>query len=273
MHSIMDAERNATLSYLDHVTKSVGGRRGRASIPTPIGGILYAHTRHATSRADDPCPHDHVLLANVVAMLDDRGGWKAANTSLWREHLHAATMAGRSAAARTAVELGYGIEVDPGPSGRLGQWRIAGIPDEVLELHSKRAAEITAAVEERGDSTYQARQVAARTTRGAKEHRSEGELVARWRGELADIGWPAEWLAASVRASSGRRIAPRPSVQELHRILSLVLAGDGELARRKVFSQRHLIVALAPYTYTYGWEPWPRSWPPRGRSPTASSTT
>ena len=149
--------------------------------------------------------------------------------------------------------MGYGIEADPGPSGRLGQWRIAGISDEVLDLHSKRAAEITAAVEERGESTYQARQVAARTTRGAKEHRSEGELVARWRGELAGIGWPAERLAASVQASSGRRIAPRPSVQELHRILNRVLAGDGELARRKVFSRRHLIVALAPYTY--GWEP------------------
>jgi hypothetical protein len=45
-----------------------------------------------------------------------------------------------------AVELGYGITVDAGPSGNLRHWRIAGIPDEILQLHSKRAAEITAAV-------------------------------------------------------------------------------------------------------------------------------
>ncbi|MDQ6837684.1 MAG: relaxase domain-containing protein, partial [Actinomycetota bacterium] len=253
MHSIMDAERNATLSYLDKMTKTVGGRRGRASISTPTGGLIYAHTRHATSRAGDPCPHDHVLLANVVEMLDDAGGWKAANTSLWREHLHAATMAGRVAGARRAVELGYGIEADPGPSGRLGQWRIAGIPDEVLELHSKRAAEITAAVEARGDTSYRARGVAARTTRSAKEHVPEGELVARWQGELAAAGWPPDRLLASVEAASRRRIASRPGVREVRRILAQALDGEGDLARRKVFSRRHLMVELAPHLY--GWDP------------------
>ncbi len=66
MHLIMDAERDATLAYLDEVTCDVGGRRGRAATATATGGLVYAHTRHATSRAGDPCPHDHVLLANVV---------------------------------------------------------------------------------------------------------------------------------------------------------------------------------------------------------------
>lgn len=174
-------------------------------------------------------------------------GGRQANTSLWREHLHAATMAGRVAAARAAVELGYGIEADPGPSGRLGQWRIAGIPVEVCELHSKGAAEITAAVQERGESGYQARGVAARTTRGDKEHTCEGELVARWRAELASIGWPPERLAAAVDAASGRRIAPRPSLREVRRLLAEVLDGEGDLARRKVFSRRHLHVAVAPH--------------------------
>ena len=125
---------------------------------------------HATSRAGDPCPHDHVLLANVVEMLDDWGGWKAADTTVWREQLHAATAVGRMAGARVAVELGYAIAPDPGPSGRLGHWRIAGIPDEVLDVHSKRAAEIDAAVAERGYSSYRARNIAARDTREVKRH-------------------------------------------------------------------------------------------------------
>jgi hypothetical protein len=59
-----------------------------------------------------------VLLANLIEMRDQRGGWKAADTALWREHLHAATMAGRVAAARVAVDLGYAIDADTGPSGR-----------------------------------------------------------------------------------------------------------------------------------------------------------
>jgi hypothetical protein len=46
------------------------------------GGLVYAHTRHATSRAGDPCPPDHVLVANLVQMHDGAGGWKAADTAL-----------------------------------------------------------------------------------------------------------------------------------------------------------------------------------------------
>ncbi len=185
-----------------------------------------------------------ILLANVVEMKDERGGWKAAGTALWREHLHAATMAGRVAAARVAVELGYAIEADPGPSGRLGHWRIAGVPDEVMELHSKRAAEIEAECQRRGDTSYRARGVAARTTRNAKRHEPEGELVARWRAELAETGWPVERLTASVDAAGQGRGEVRPmSAADARALLSRVLGADEDLARRKVFSRRHVVVA------------------------------
>jgi conjugative relaxase-like TrwC/TraI family protein len=73
MHRIMDAERDATLAYLDNVTRQMGGRRGQAAAATPAAGLIYAHTRHATSRLGDPAPHDHVMLANVVAMKDEQG--------------------------------------------------------------------------------------------------------------------------------------------------------------------------------------------------------
>ena len=253
MHRIMDAERDATVAYLETVTRNGGGRRGRAAVPTATSGLVYAVTRHSTSRAGDPCPHDHVLVANVIEMLDETGGWKAATTALWREHLHAATQIGRAAAAHRAVELCYGITADAGPSGRLGHWRIAGIGDEILKLHSKRAAEITAAVEERGTDTYRARNTAARSTRAAKRHVPEGELVARWRAELASIGWSVDVLNETVDAAAGSRIAGEPSLAELHRVLAVVLAHDGPLARMKVFSRRHLLVELAPFLY--GWEP------------------
>jgi conjugative relaxase-like TrwC/TraI family protein len=247
MHAIMDAERDATLAYLDRVTRQMGGRRGRSAKASPTGGLIYAHARHATSRAGDPCPHDHVLVANVVEMLDERGGWKAADTTLWREHLHAATMLGRVAAARAAVELGYGIEADAGPSGRLGHWRIAGIPDEVLQLHSKRAAEIEAECQRRGEGSYRARGVAARTTRRAKGHEAEGELVGRWRTELAAAGWPVERLTASV--DTARRDVRPMTLKGARQLVSEILGGDGDLARRKVFSRRHVIVAVAPHLY------------------------
>jgi hypothetical protein len=100
MHAIMDAERDATLAYLDELTKERGGRRGVAAVATETTGLVYATARHATTRAGDPGPHDHVLIANVIEMRDERGGTKAPDTTLWREHLHAATMVGRLASAK-----------------------------------------------------------------------------------------------------------------------------------------------------------------------------
>ena len=213
MHRIMDAERDATLSYLEAVTQARGGRRGRQRTATATSGLVYAHTRHATSRAGDPCPHDHVLVANLVEMLDAEGGWKAADTTLWREHLHAATIMGRAAAARTTVELGYAITPDHGPSGRLGHWRIVGIPDEVLDIHSKRAAEINEAVEARGKSSYRARNIAARDTRAVKRHTPVGELMPRWWDELAEVRWTVPELVASVERA-GHEAALHPPLPE-----------------------------------------------------------
>ncbi len=250
MHRVMDAERDATLAYLDRVTRETGGRRGEAAVPAPTGGLVYAHTRHATSRAGDPCPHDHVLLANVLQMKDEQGGWKAADTALWREHLHAATMVGRLAAASVAVELGYGVEPDPGPSGRLGHWRITGVADEVMEVHSKRAAEIEAECKRRGDTSYRARGVAARRTRKAKTHEAVGPLMDRWQAELASIGWPVKRLAGAIDAAAISAARPaRLSVKDARRFVAGALAPDGELARRKVFSRRHLVVELVPHLY------------------------
>jgi hypothetical protein len=71
--------------------------------------------------------------------------------------------------------------------------------------------------------------------------------VTRWRAELEAAGWPAERLAASVDAAEGDR---RPmTLKDARRLLSVVLGDDSDLARRKVFSHRHVIVVLAPHLY------------------------
>ena len=56
MHRILDAERDATLAYLDRLMTQQGGRRGDAALATRTGGLIYAVTRHATSRAATPTP-------------------------------------------------------------------------------------------------------------------------------------------------------------------------------------------------------------------------
>ena len=74
MHAILDAETAATLEYLDQVTREQGGRRGRAQVRTPTGGLTWAVSRHATTRSGDPQPHDHVLIANICVH-GRRQGW------------------------------------------------------------------------------------------------------------------------------------------------------------------------------------------------------
>ncbi|HEX2064405.1 MAG TPA: MobF family relaxase, partial [Acidimicrobiales bacterium] len=119
MHAILDAEGDATVAFLDDWARGAGGRRGRGQRRVATAGLVWCRTRHATSRAGDPDPHDHVLVANVVEMADQAGGWKGLDTAALRDLVHAATAAGRVASAAKAVELGYAIETDHGPSGKL----------------------------------------------------------------------------------------------------------------------------------------------------------
>jgi len=249
MHRIMDAERDGTLAYLDAVTQDMGGRRGKAAVASPTSGLIYAHTRHATSRAGDPCPHDHVLIVNAVEMLDRKGGWKAPDTTLWREHLHAATAYGRMCSARVAVEMGYGIVSDDGPSGRLGHWAIAGIPDAAMKVHSKRSDDIAGELVDVGFDSYRARGHAARNSRDAKRHQPVEDLMVRWRAELAEIGITVDGMAADVAHESHRRIAGDLTVEDIQRLAEELLGPEGRLAERKVFSRRDVLVAAAPHLF------------------------
>jgi hypothetical protein len=110
------------------------------------------------------------------------------------------------AAAREAVRLGYGIVPDDGPSGRLGQWAIAGVAPEAMAVHSKRAAEITAETQRRGFDSYRARGIVARDIRAPKRHEPVADLMSRCRrswnrsaGRWAS--WSARWSPPAPAAA------------------------------------------------------------------------
>jgi conjugative relaxase-like TrwC/TraI family protein len=249
MHAIVDAERDATLAYLDRMCREIGGRRGEAATPTKTGGLTWATSRHATTRAGDPQVHDHVLIANVVWMRDDRGGWKALDTAFLRDQLHAATAIGRMAAARVAVELGYAIVPDEGRSGRLGGWRIGGIPDEALAVHAKRSAQIDDIAGP--GASYRARNAAAREHRDPKTHEPVADLISRWRAELTAAGHPPAALVAGIEAAASRRprVRDRAGNETTGRVVGVALGPDDRLAEVKVFDRADVIVAVAPHLH------------------------
>ncbi len=254
MHAILDAETDATLAYLDAWFAVQGGRRGRSQTRGPTHGLIWARTRHATSRAGDPEPHDHVLIANLCHMVDGKGGWKALDTASLRDLLHAATAFGRVASAARAVELGYAIEADDGPSGKLGHWRVTGMPETACQLFSKRGAEITAAVESQGYDTYQARQTAARDTRKQKRHTPPADLMAGWLAELETAGHRRDALLESVNKAAARRRLTRPSelsVRQLTALTSHALGASGRLATQKVFTPADVAVAVGPLLFGF----------------------
>jgi hypothetical protein len=178
-------------------------------------------------------------------MGDERGGWKALDTGLLRDHLHAATAVGRMAAAAKAVELGYGIEANPGRSGRLGGWAISGIPKEAWEVHASRSAQIDEAVGP--DASYRSRSVAARATRDRKSLERVEDLVPRWREELARAGYPALELAAEVEHAC--LAYEPPSTEILDGLAAELLGSGGRLASEKTFSRADVIVAVAPHLH------------------------
>jgi conjugative relaxase-like TrwC/TraI family protein len=252
MHSILDVETTATMEWLDGWFAERGGRRGRGGRRTATGGLVYATTRHATSRAGDPSPHDHVLVANVAEMLDDAGGFKAFDSAALRDTVEAATMVGRLHSAARAVELGFEIERDDGPSGRLRHWCIVGIPEAVCEVFSKRADEIAEHLATTGHSSYRARGIAARATRTIKRHTGVDELLPQWQAELAAVGWPIERLATHL--AQARRVQPglpfAMTDAEVDALGAEVLDIDGPLmANHKAFTRTNLIAELAPLLY------------------------
>jgi conjugative relaxase-like TrwC/TraI family protein len=252
MHAILDAQTAATMGYLEGWAQSRGGRRGRATVATPTSGLVYAVTRHGTSREGDPHAHDHVLIANVCEMRDTTGGYKALNSAQLRDRDEAATMVGRLHSAAKAIELGYAIETDRGRSGRARDWRIVGIPAEVCEVFSKRADQIADYLEEMGYTSYRARNVAARRNRPVKRGTGTDQLMGRWIAELETHGWTLERLAASLEQArlQCRGLARPLTDTEIDDMAAHLLDPEGEfLARWKVFDRPRLVAEIAPLLY------------------------
>jgi hypothetical protein len=191
-----------------------------------------------------------VLIANLTEMLDARGGWKALDTASVRDVNHAATIAGRLAAAHVAVRLGYAIEPDDGPTGKLGHWRLAGIPKEVCDELSKRSDEIELHMESVGFVSYRARNVGARATRAPKSDESPEKLLPRWQREIAEMGWAPQRLSDHLDEVNRRARLPESLPNRLMKErASHLLSADGELGNRKCFTRQDVVRVIGPSLY------------------------
>jgi conjugative relaxase-like TrwC/TraI family protein len=201
-------------------------------------GWTVASFRHLTSRALDPFPHHHNVIANTITLPD--GTRRALDARGLYHHVPAAS-ALATAEMRHLLSSRYGVQWRP---GRKAGWEIAGIDDRVLAEFSRRRTEIDDALQEledeigRGLHPAEIENVVLRT-RPAKSHTPVAELIEDWGRRASRLGFDDAAIAAI-----GHRDVPldEPNPETLFASLA---APDGICAGGSVFSRAAAIAALA----------------------------
>jgi conjugative relaxase-like TrwC/TraI family protein len=219
----------AALSYLER--EACFARLGAGGHTAERGhGFVAAAFRHRMSRAGDPQLHTHVLVANVVRTSD--GEWRALDAQrLYRR----AKTAGYLYQAHLRHELTRSLGLSFREVHR-GAAEVAGVPDETLRAFSRRRQEIEAQMREMGGGSYRSAEVAAITSRKAKDYRvAAKDIRAGWRARPRETGFDPE-LALHPRRE---RVEP-PSERRLFAKTEAALT-----AERSTFARRHLLEELA----------------------------
>ncbi len=181
-------------------------------------GYVAAAFVHRSSRAGDPQLHTHVLVSGRVRCGD--GLWRALDSRALHRQLKPAGMVYQTA-LRVEFTARLGVAWDP--VDRHGQAEIDGVPREVRQLFSKRAAQVEPRAQEliaeaeaklgRSPTAKGRRrfyEVAVLETRPAKEHISEADqgLFDRWRNEAVAAGLDPDRWAGQVfdRPRLGRHV-------------------------------------------------------------------
>jgi conjugative relaxase-like TrwC/TraI family protein len=201
-------------------------------------GWTVASFRHLTSRALDPFPHHHNVIANSVTLPD--GTRRALDARGLYHHVPAAS-ALATAEMRHLLSVRYGVQWRP---GRKAGWEIAGIDDRVLAEFSRRRTEIDDALQEledeigRGLHPGEIDNISLRT-RPAKSHTPVAELIEDWRRRASRLCFDDAAISAC-----GHRDVPldEPNPETLFASLA---APDGICSGGSVFSRAAAIAALA----------------------------
>ena len=230
-----DLAVDAALGYLErHATWT---RRGHGGVEQIRGdGLVAAAFRHRTSRAGDPHLHTHVLVANAVRGTDGRWSTVDARHFYW----HSKT-AGYLYEAHLRSEL----------TARLGvRWTkaikgiadIEGVPLDVLGTFSTRRAEIEERLAIGGWSSPRAAEIAALTTRKAKQHDVDpATLRSRWREQARAMNFGPRQLAGVM----DQQPAEHRGLAEVRAIEAVLLSPAGLTKQSSSFDRRDVLLGVA----------------------------
>jgi conjugative relaxase-like TrwC/TraI family protein len=218
--ALLEAHDVAVAAALEHLERfgsttriRVDGRR----LHQDTDGLTMATFRQTTSRADDPQIHTHAVISAKVHTGDGR--WFALDARYLKRHQRMLGGVYQSV-LRAELTHRYGLAWEPIVNG---QAEIVGMPGELLEVFSKRAARVDAALavkvrefhrrEGRDPTTWERAALtreASADTRTHKTGHSVTDLQSRWTGEAAALGWTPEGLSARLDAGTVGQTSMRP---------------------------------------------------------------
>jgi conjugative relaxase-like TrwC/TraI family protein len=217
-----------------HATARVAGE------VVPAWGWTAASFRHLTSRALDPFPHHHNVIANAVTTTD--GERRALDARvLYRHAVGASAIA--TAEMRHRLTASLGVRWRRSPSGG---WEIDGIPQDVLREFSRRRNEIEEALAEleeaigRTSTIDELRNIVAET-RPAKQQADPADLRADWWKRAKAHGF----TPADLGRCTGRAAPHQPRPDQIVSLLDRLGAHDGITAQGSIFTRGDVLAALA----------------------------
>ena len=230
----IEAGNDTGLRYLELHAAAARSRGQRAL----VRGLTIASFRHLTSRALDPFPHHHNVVANTV--VDEHAGRRALDARGLYWH---GTAASALATAEMRHQLTRSLGVRWRPS-RSGGWEIDGISGDVVREFSRRRSEIEEAVAELEAaigrrSSIDELQTVVTSTRPDKQDIDPSALVANWWKRARDHGLNPKSLAACC----GHDLAS-PSIDRAAIFERLASPEEGLCADTSIFTGSDVLAGL-----------------------------
>jgi conjugative relaxase-like TrwC/TraI family protein len=230
----------AAIAYLG---ETVGARRGKAGrdLEHVAGqGVLATSFTHRQSREQDPLLHDHVIVFNRIQGPDGR--WTAIDgRDIYQNRLAMDAVYRATYQAQLTRELG----VRWSEPDQHGNRSIVGMPEELVQVMSKRDHQIRLALEAQRAAhktiTPELRRVVVSETRKSKEHIDEMTLRDRWAKEAAALGFTREQIERDVL---GRARLREPIRAQLEALFDEVASPEGLTEKASTFIRADVVQAI-----------------------------
>lgn len=209
---LIDAHTRAVTTALDYAERHAAATRIRNDEVVErvnTGKFAIASFTHVTARATEngtPAPqlHTHNVIANATQRKD--GAWRSVESrDLYRLQKDIGAIYHRELATEVQ-RLGYDVTMNPDTT-----FEINGVPQDVLRAFSPRAAQIEAALDQRGKSRATAsaaeKNIIALDTRAPKRHVDQATLTGTWRAEADGLGFDGQARRTMVAQAEARSIA------------------------------------------------------------------